>query len=178
MGRKTPAKNLRESIHKYGRGGYESPWSDDDCVAPRPTSVTPGTKQKREVLAQRLEAGESLWSEGDAMTVGEEYHALERWIDADLERDKRRRVYRLRQPVLVRVDELKLFGRNVTDWGAYFFLDMIAVVGSAVSIHLRDRDEWAAIDVVASPLESKEMNTLLAAIRGDESVVEEVHGDG
>lgn len=65
-----------EAIRKYGHDEDYEPLSE--CL---PTAARPGSIEKIDILAKRLEAGQELWHEGDqcmACIVSESHTAL--WI--------------------------------------------------------------------------------------------------
>lgn len=167
------ARNAIEATSELGKNGYGTPWTDKDCAVPEPTQHLPGTKDKIEVMAERVRNGQDVHSEADPILVPPSGAEIEQLVSAEIEEDMVPRRRRLLEHQLCRVDERK--AGWPASYGYWLYVDQIQSIGCAIKVHLRDRHEWIDMDWLVDMLETKDvLDVICRAASGDDEVSEEI----
>lgn len=154
--KRTP-KNAIEAV----RHSYYPDWTETPPV--KPTSARSGTEEKVRVMAQRLERGESAFSEHDSDQIPASSIAAAMYAEHDLARDQSHRRWRLQKAIVLRIDDTQ---------GMEVHVDRVEITGCAVAIHAVELHQWLPLRHVMWSVCDEGPEVLLLAVASSQAIIE------
>lgn len=165
-GCRRPRNAIEAATSSGGRHDGDAAWVDSDCATPTPCDATPGSQEKIDELAKRVESGQALWSERDVHRRLKTSEDIAAWVARDLEtHTDDRRTWKLKHDVVF------------TRPGRLVYVDRVGVVGVQIMLHDAEINEWFSAEHVLEPLTSCVWQRIRAVINGAKEYGREVRSD-